>query len=104
MQEIENPISEMPDIQNQIVDQFIAIRKRTEDICRPLQKEDYVVQPIADVSPPKWHLAHTTWFFETFFISEILPEYQKFDSDRSEERRVGKECRYRRSSDLLQKT
>src|SRR5690606_17551793 len=81
MQEIENPISEMPDIQNQIVDQFIAIRKRTEDICRPLQKEDYVVQPIADVSPPKWHLAHTTWFFETFFISEILPEYQKFDSD-----------------------
>lgn len=81
MQEIVNPISEIPNIQNQIVDQFIATRKRTEDICRPLQKEDYVVQPIADVSPPKWHLAHTTWFFETFCLSEILPDYQKFDDD-----------------------
>lgn len=81
MIEIENSLAEAPNIQKQIVDQFIAVRKRTEAICQPLQKEDYVVQPVGDVSPPKWHLAHSTWFFETFFLSEISTDYQKFDPD-----------------------
>src|ERR1700753_3402709 len=47
---------------------YKKVRKRTEQICRPLQKEDYVVQPVADVSPPKWHLGHTTWFWEAFVL------------------------------------
>lgn len=58
---------------------YIEVRKHTVDICRPLQKEDYVVQPIADVSPPKWHLGHTTWFFETFILKPNIEDYVEFD-------------------------
>lgn len=58
---------------------FAAIRQHTEFICCPLKTEDYVVQPCADVSPPKWHLGHTTWFFETFVLKTFLPGYQVYD-------------------------
>jgi len=51
-----------------LLEQYRIVRKASEAICRPLQKEDYVVQPIVDVSPPKWHLGHTTWFWETFIL------------------------------------
>lgn len=54
-------------------------RKLTEDICAPLHTEDYVVQPVADVSPPKWHLGHTSWFFETFILKPYFMGYQEFD-------------------------
>ncbi|MEH6307148.1 ergothioneine biosynthesis protein EgtB [Olivibacter sp. CPCC 100613] len=57
------------------------VRERTERICRPLAIEDYVVQPIVDVSPPKWHLGHTTWFFETFILIPNLVGYQPFNPD-----------------------
>ncbi|WP_234462577.1 ergothioneine biosynthesis protein EgtB [Adhaeribacter terrigena] len=57
---------------------FLAVRTQTEEICQPLQPEDTVVQPIIDVSPPKWHLAHTTWFFETFVLEPHLPGYRVF--------------------------
>jgi ergothioneine biosynthesis protein EgtB len=57
---------------------YQRIRKQTEALCAPLQPEDQVVQPIVDVSPPKWHLGHTTWFFETFLLKEYLPGYQLF--------------------------
>ena len=50
-------------------------------ICRPLKVEDYVVQPIGDVSPPKWHLGHTTWFFETFLLKPHVAGYREFDPD-----------------------
>jgi hypothetical protein len=50
------------------LERYKIVRKRTEDICKPLETEDFVVQPIADVSPPKWHIGHTTWFFETFIL------------------------------------
>jgi ergothioneine biosynthesis protein EgtB len=59
-------------------DKYMAIRKQTEKICAPLQTEDYVLQPMADVSPPKWHLGHTTWFFETFLLKRFLPGYLPF--------------------------
>lgn len=58
---------------------YNKVRKHTEDICIPLKTEDYVAQPIADVSPPKWHLAHTTWFFETFLLKGYLPKYKVFN-------------------------
>ncbi len=54
-------------------------RKRTETICNPLEIEDYVVQPIIDVSPPKWHLGHTTWFFEAFILAKYVVDYQEYD-------------------------
>ncbi|MDB5137061.1 MAG: ergothioneine biosynthesis protein EgtB [Mucilaginibacter sp.] len=60
-------------------DCYKKVRKRTEFICSPLQTEDYVVQPIADVSPPKWHLGHTSWFFETFILKPYFMGYQEFD-------------------------
>jgi len=59
---------------------FTRIRRTTERICEPLATEDYVPQPVVDVSPPKWHLAHTTWFFETFILSQHLPGYRPFHS------------------------
>lgn len=49
---------------------FRKVRQRSVSICQPLSAEDYVVQPVEDVSPPKWHLGHTTWFFETFILSK----------------------------------
>src|SRR3954447_6294273 len=55
------------------------IRQHSEQICKPLQTEDYVVQPIVDVSPPKWHLGHTTWFFETFILKPYLQDYKEFN-------------------------
>jgi ergothioneine biosynthesis protein EgtB len=63
-----------------LVEDYKTIRQKTEEICSPLEKEDYVVQPIADVSPPKWHLGHTTWFFETFILKQYLDGYKEFNS------------------------
>jgi ergothioneine biosynthesis protein EgtB len=62
-----------------ILDQYNLIRNYTEKICQTLEIEDYVVQPIVDVSPPKWHLGHVTWFFETFVLVPFLPKYELFD-------------------------
>ncbi|RYY53478.1 MAG: ergothioneine biosynthesis protein EgtB [Chitinophagaceae bacterium] len=58
---------------------YRTVRERSVAICAPLATEDYVVQPVADVSPPKWHLGHTTWFFETFVLLPNLPDYKVFD-------------------------
>lgn len=57
---------------------FCKVRQTTTRICQPLAIEDYVPQPMVDVSPPKWHLAHTTWFFETFVLQRFIPGYQPF--------------------------
>jgi len=61
------------------VERYLAVRKQTELICRPLVAEDYVVQSMPDVSPTKWHLAHTSWFFETFVLRDHVPGYQAYD-------------------------
>lgn len=58
---------------------YQKVRQQTERLCQPLQSEDFVVQPAADVSPPKWHLGHSTWFFENFILAEHLRDYQLFD-------------------------
>jgi ergothioneine biosynthesis protein EgtB len=60
---------------------FLEVRKQTELICKPLQVEDYVVQPVVDVSPPKWHLGHTTWFFETMILLPYCPNYKAYDEN-----------------------
>ncbi|MEH6656910.1 ergothioneine biosynthesis protein EgtB [Leeuwenhoekiella marinoflava] len=62
-----------------LLDFFFKTRTHTETICKPLQIEDYVVQPIADVSPPKWHLGHTTWFFEDFILKKYKSDYKEFN-------------------------
>ncbi|TDT38721.1 ergothioneine biosynthesis protein EgtB [Maribacter spongiicola] len=63
------------------LDFFLETREHTEAICKPLEIEDYVVQPIIDVSPPKWHLGHTTWFFEEFILKSYDKSYTVFDDD-----------------------
>jgi len=60
---------------------YMEVRKRTEHICSPLQTEDYVVQPVVDVSPPKWHIGHTTWFFETFILKPYFMGYQEYNPE-----------------------
>ncbi|WP_204344011.1 ergothioneine biosynthesis protein EgtB [Psychroserpens algicola] len=62
-------------------DSYIYTRKRFVTICKTLKTEDYSVQPEVFVSPPKWHLAHSTWFFEQFVLSEFMPDYKVFDED-----------------------
>ena len=58
-----------------MLDLYRTVRDTTERLCAPLAVEDYVVQAMPDVSPAKWHLAHTTWFFETFVLEAHLPGY-----------------------------
>jgi len=60
---------------------LIQVRQRTLSLCQDLQPEDFVVQPMADVSPTKWHLAHTTWFFETFLLVPYLKDYNVFQEE-----------------------
>ncbi|SCY27294.1 ergothioneine biosynthesis protein EgtB [Nonlabens sp. Hel1_33_55] len=62
-----------------LLELFKQTRADSETICKPLAIEDYVVQPIVDVSPPKWHLGHTTWFFEEFLLAQFLDGYKRYD-------------------------
>ena len=66
-------------LQSELLDFFNETRAQSELICSFLETEDYVVQPIVDVSPPKWHLGHTTWFFEEFVLKPYKSDYQLFD-------------------------
>lgn len=66
--------------QKSLAEQFRDVRAMTNELCVPLQPEDFVVQPVDEVSPPKWHLAHTTWFFENFIL-KANREYKVFDDD-----------------------
>jgi ergothioneine biosynthesis protein EgtB len=58
---------------------YEQVRRQTGALCKPLSTEDYVVQSMPEVSPTKWHLAHTSWFFETFLLKPYHRSYQEFD-------------------------
>jgi len=60
-------------------DRYRSVRTFTESLCEGLATEDYVVQSMPDVSPTKWHLAHTSWFFETFILRPHLASYEPID-------------------------
>ena len=60
---------------------FRAVRSATMQFCAPLTPEDMMVQSCPEASPIKWHLAHTSWFFETFILSEFVAAYQAFHPD-----------------------
>src|SRR5580698_3936203 len=64
-----------------LLDEFLKVRRQSEQLCSPLSPEDMMVQSCAEASPAKWHLAHTTWFFETFILREIDPGYRVFHTD-----------------------
>jgi ergothioneine biosynthesis protein EgtB len=77
MQNLEEVLSEID-----LLKQKLNItRKLTIDLCEHLAVEDYQSQPISDVSPPKWHLAHTTWFFENFILISYLNNYKPFNPE-----------------------
>jgi ergothioneine biosynthesis protein EgtB len=60
---------------------FCSVRQQTIAFCAPLTAEDLMIQSCAEASPGKWHLAHTSWFFETFILREYLPGYREFHPD-----------------------
>ena len=66
-----------------LLKEFNKTRNKTHIICEPLENEDYVIQPRIEVSPPKWHLAHTTWFFEEMILKKFDPSYEEFNRNYS---------------------
>jgi len=60
---------------------YKTVRQATRKLCAPLSPEDLMVQSCPEASPVKWHLAHTTWFFETFVLREFVAAYQPFHPD-----------------------
>ena len=64
-----------------LLEYYTRVRKATEKLCEPLEIEDYIPQPIVDVSPPKWNIAHTTWFFEEMILKKFVDGYKVFDPD-----------------------
>ena len=72
----ESPLSTQSASKADFAEQYQRVRRFTEHLCEPLATEDYVIQSMPDVSPTKWHIAHVTWFWETFLLLPALPGYQ----------------------------
>src|SRR5213078_4004368 len=60
-------------------ERYQEIRRKSLDLTQPYSAEDQMLQSMSDASPAKWHLAHTTWFFETFVLAAHDPSYKSFD-------------------------
>ncbi len=66
--------------QKNLIQDYKRIRAQTEQIVSPLKTEDFVIQPMTEVSPPKWHIGHTSWFFEKLILENHIPRYKAFDA------------------------
>ncbi|EIC23052.1 ergothioneine biosynthesis protein EgtB [Thiorhodovibrio frisius] len=64
----------------QLAQRYLQVRAFSEQLCEPLAIEDYGLQTAVEASPPKWHIAHVSWFFENFLLRPLLPGYQVFHS------------------------
>jgi ergothioneine biosynthesis protein EgtB len=74
-------MSELLTTQADLVQRYRAVRAQTQRLCEPLHPEEYQAQPTPDTSPPKWHLGHTTWFFENFILAAYYAGYRRFDAE-----------------------
>jgi ergothioneine biosynthesis protein EgtB len=71
--------SPLEPVASTLVHRYLGVRRFTEALCEGLATEDFVVQSMEDVSPTKWHLAHTSWFFETFVLREHRADYRPLE-------------------------
>ena len=74
-------VSLSEDSQGELADHFRNTRARSSALVAPLSNADATIQSMEDASPAKWHLAHTTWFWETFLLRDHMSGYELFDSD-----------------------
>lgn len=72
-------LSQLPSCRDALIEHFQRTRQYSMDFSEPLTPEDQMLQGMADTSPNKWHLAHTTWFFETFILKPQVVDYQSPD-------------------------
>ena len=63
----------------ELLQRFTKVRNDFERFCAPLETEDYSLQAMPETSPPKWHLAHTSWFYETFVLKAFESDYQSWN-------------------------
>jgi ergothioneine biosynthesis protein EgtB len=66
----------VPTSKSELEQRYRRVRHFSDKLCETLEPEDYVVQTMPEASPTKWHLAHTSWFFETFVLKQFLPDYR----------------------------
>src|SRR6266481_2864916 len=71
--------NDAPGEDTRFVSRYAGVRALTETLAAPLSAEDQCVQSMPDASPTKWHLAHTTWFFETLVLMPHAPDYEPYD-------------------------
>src|SRR6184192_1101747 len=81
MTTITPPSAESTPARASVLDRFRSTRRRTLALIEPLTPEDMMVQSCSEASPAKWHLAHTSWFFESFILREYAPGYRVFNPD-----------------------
>src|ERR1044071_9364567 len=60
----------------ELLEGYLSVRRFSEQLCQTLEPEDYVIQTMPEMSPTKWHLAHTSWFFETFVVRPHVRDYR----------------------------
>jgi ergothioneine biosynthesis protein EgtB len=81
MEKTMTPTTAATETETGLLEDFLKVRGQSVTLCSSLSPEDMMVQSCEEASPAKWHLAHTTWFFETFLLREFLVGYREYNPD-----------------------